>query len=149
MTPHHLLTNFKIQNYYQNELRFNRVYSRDNLWKKLMNGAYVTNFDEYTDVGMHWIALYVENVETIYFGSFGVEHIPKEIKRRIGHKDVTRIQEYISRIQANNLIMSVCSYIGLIDFMLAGKTLIDYTSLFFPYDSERNDNLRLSYFKIE
>ena len=33
--------------------------------------------------------------------------------------------------------------------MLAGKTLIDYTSLFFPYDSERNDNLRLSYFKIE
>ena len=149
MTPPHPLTNFKIQKYYQNELRFNGVYSRDNLCKKLMDGACVTNFDEYTDVGMHWIALYVENVEIIYFDSFGVEHIPKEIKRRIGHKDIKRIQEYISRMQANNLIMSGYSCIGLIDFMLAGKTLIDYTSLFFPYDSERNDNLRLSYFKIE
>ena len=125
MTLPHPLTNFKIQKYYQNELRFNGVYSRDNLCKRIMDGAYVTNFDEYADVGVHWIALYVENVETIYFDSFGAEHIPKEIKRRIEHKDVKRIQEYISRIQANNLIMSGYYCIGLIDFMLAGKTLVD------------------------
>ena len=119
MTLPHPLTNFKIQKYYQNELRFNGFYSRDNLWKRIMDGAYVTNFDEYADVGMHWIALYVENVEIIYFDSFGVEHIPKEIKRRIEHKDVK------TRMQANNLIMSGYSCIGLIDFILAGKILID------------------------
>ena len=37
--------------------------------------------------------------------------------------------------------------IGLIDFMFAGKTLIDYTSLFSPYDFEKNDNITLSCFK--
>ena len=46
---------------------------------KNKDGAYVTNLDEYTDVGTYWIALYVSNYEIIYFHSFGVEHVPKEI----------------------------------------------------------------------
>ena len=45
------------------------------------------DIDEYTDVGTHWIALYVKNDEVIYFDSFRVEHVPKEIKRFIGHKN--------------------------------------------------------------
>ena len=59
--------------------------------------------------------------EIVYFDSFGVEHIPKEIKKFISNKN---IKANIYRIQANNSIM--CGYfcIGFIDFMLEGKTLI-------------------------
>ena len=55
-----------IQKYYKNESRFNRVYSRDNLHKKIKVGAYVINLDEYANVGAHWIALYVKSIENIY-----------------------------------------------------------------------------------
>ena len=79
------LTNFEIQKY-QNESRFNGVYSRDNL-PKLEDGSYVINLDEYYDIGSHWFALYVWNNVT-YFDFFGVEHIPKEIKTFIGNKNV-------------------------------------------------------------
>ena len=104
--------------------------------------AYVINVDEYADVGTHWIALYVKNIEITYFDSFGIEHVPEEIEKIIGHKN---IKTNIFRIQANN---SMCGYfcIGFTDFMLAGKTLIDYTSLFSPCDFEEN-NIILSYFK--
>ena len=63
--------------YYENESRFNCVYSRDNLPNKIKDGAYVINLDEYSDIGTHWIALYVKNDDVIYFDSFGVEHVPK------------------------------------------------------------------------
>ena len=126
LIPPHPLTNFQIKKYYQNEPRFNGVYSRDKLPKSIKNGAILINLDGYADIGTHWIALYVKNIETIYFDSFGVEHIPKEIKEFTGNKDM---KTNIFRIQANNSIM--CGYfcIGFIDFMLAGKTWIDYTSL--------------------
>ena len=75
----HPLTNFEIQKYYENEPRFNGVYSRDNL-HKIKDGAYVINLDEYSDIGTYWIALYVNNNNNVtYFDSFGIEHIPKEI----------------------------------------------------------------------
>ena len=82
--------------------------------------------------------------EVIYFDSFGVEHIPKEIKEFIGNKN---IKANIYRVQANDSVM--CGYfcIGFIDFMLAGKTLIDYTTLFSPHDFDKNDQIILSYFK--
>ena len=69
------LTNFEIQAYYQNELRFNGVFSRYNLPDKIKNGAYVINLDEYHDTGTHWVALCVNNKTVIYFDSFGVENI--------------------------------------------------------------------------
>ena len=65
MRPHPL-TNFKIQKYYQNELRFNDVYSRDNL-PKIKDGAYIINLDEYSDIGTHWVALYVYNDDVTLF----------------------------------------------------------------------------------
>ena len=77
--PPHRLTNFEIQNYYQNEPRFNGVYSSYNL-PRIMDGAYVINLDEYCDIGNRWIVLYVQNNDVTYFVSFGVEHIPEEIK---------------------------------------------------------------------
>ena len=79
-----------------------------------------------------------------YFDSFDVEYIPEEIKTFIGNKN---IKANIYRVQANDSIM--CDYfcIGFIDFMLAGKTLTDYTNLFSPYDFDKNDQIILSYFK--
>ena len=80
------LTNFEIQAYYQNEPRVNGVYSRDNLTDKTKHGAYIVDLDEYHDIGSHWIALYANNKTMTYFDSFGVEHIPKEIKKFINKK---------------------------------------------------------------
>ena len=66
----HPLTNSEIQKYYQNELRFHGVYSRDNL-AKIKDGAYIINLDEYFVIGTHWVALYVNNNNDVtYFDSF-------------------------------------------------------------------------------
>ena len=94
--PPHPLTNFDIQKYYLNELRFNGVYSRDNL-QKIKDGAYMINLDEYSDIGIHCVALYVQNNDFTYFDSFGVEHIPKKITTFINNKN---IKTNIFRIQA-------------------------------------------------
>ena len=137
--PSHPLTNFEIQKCYKNEPRFNGVFS-------INNGAYIINLDEYAEVGTHWIALFCKENEIVYFNSFGVEHIPKEIKEFIGNKN---IKANIFRVQANDSVM--CGYfcIGFIDFMLAGKKLTDYTNMFSPYDFKKNDNIILPYFKNE
>ena len=124
--------------------RFNGVYPRDSLPKIIKNGAYVINLDEYADVGTHWIALYVKNNEVIYFDSFGVEHVPKEIKRFIGHKST---KTNISIIQADDSTMCRYFCIGFIDFMLAGGSLIDFNSLFSPHDFKKNNKKVFDYFK--
>ena len=87
--------------------------------------------------------LFVENIEINYFDSFGVEPVPKEIEEIVGHKNT---KSNIFRIQANNSIMCENFCIGFIDFMFAGKVLISYTSLFSPYDFEKNGKIILSYF---
>ena len=142
--PPHLLRNFEIQKYYENEPRFSGVFSRDNLPKKIKDGAYIINLDEYADTGTHWIALFCNRSEIAYFDSFGVERIPEEIKEFIGNKNIIA---NIFRVQANDSIM--CGYfcIGLIDFMLAGKKLAYYTNLFSPHDFLENNSIILSYFK--
>ena len=76
----HTLTNFEIRKYYKNKPRFNGVFWRNNLTKKIKDRAYVINLDEYTDVGTHWIALFCNRNDIVYFDSFDVEHIPVEIK---------------------------------------------------------------------
>ena len=130
----HPLTNFEIQKSYQNEPRFNGVFSRDNLPNSIKNGAYVINLDEYHDFGTHSVALYVNNKTIIYFDSFGVEHIPREIIKFIACK---KIITNIYRIQAYDSIM--CGYfcVGFINFMFNGKSLIDYTNLFSPNDLKK------------
>ena len=126
-----LLTNFEMQKYYQDEPRFNGVFSRNNLPKKIKDGAYVINLDEYADVGTHWIALFCNRNEIVYFDSFGVEHVPEEIKEFVGNKN---IKANIFRVQANNSVMCGYFYIGFIDFMLAGKKLTDFANIFSLYD---------------
>ena len=141
--PPYRLTNFEIQKYYKNEPKLNGVYSRDN-WPKIKDGAYIINLDEYSDIGTHWIALWVNNSNNItYFDSFGVEHIPEEIKAFIGNKN---INTNVFRIQTNDSIM--CGYfcIGSINYMLNGKTLTEYTYFFSSNDFKKNDDIILNYF---
>ena len=85
--PPHPLTNFEIQKYYRKEPRFNGVFSRDNLPNKVIDGAFVISLDEYADVDTHWIALFCNRNENVYFGSFGVEHVSEEIKEFVGNKN--------------------------------------------------------------
>ena len=103
MLPHPL-TNFEIQKYYQNEPRFNGVYSR-----------HIVNLDGYSDIWTRWVALYVHNDDVTYLDSFGVEHIPKEIKAFINRslsivlRPPLRVTKNIFRIKAYDSIM--CGYI--------------------------------------
>ena len=103
----HPLTNFEIQKYYQNEPKFNGVYSISEL-PKIKDGVYAINLDKFKSIGTHWEALYVNgnnrrsSYDTIYFDSFGGEHTPKEIKKFIGNKNIIT---YIYRIQAYDSIM--------------------------------------------
>ena len=118
LIPPHPLTIFEIQKYYQNEPTFNGVYPRNNLSKKIKDGAHVINFDEYQDTWTHCIALFWKGSDIVYFDSFGVKHAPEEIKEFIGNKN---IKVNIFWVQANNSIM--CGYlcIGFIDFLLGGR----------------------------
>ena len=131
LLPFHPLTNFEISEYYKSEPRFNGVYSRNNLPKTIKKGTYVINLDQYENIGRHGVALFVKPKYVVYFDSFGIEHIPKEIEHAIGNKET---KENIFRIQAYHSI--VCGYfcIEFINYMFDGKSLTDFTSLFSPYD---------------
>ena len=89
------------------------------------------------------MALHVNVNNMLYFDSFGVEHIPKEIRKLIVKKNIIT---NIYRRQAHDSVM--CGYfcIGFIDFMLKGKSLLDYSNLFSPSDYEKNDKIILKYF---
>ena len=121
LIPFHPLIN----KYYKNESKFNGVYSRDNLPNNIKKGAYVINLDEHTDISTHLVALYVKTNEVIYFDSFGVEHISKEIIKFVKNKNTIA---NIFRIQAYDSIM--CGYYcsKFIDYMFKGKSLVEFTN---------------------
>ena len=145
LLPFHPLTNIEISEYYKNEPRFNGVYSRNNLPNKIKKGAYVINLDEYENTGTQWVSLFVKPKYTVYFDTFGIEHIPKEINRFINND----IKINMFKIQAYDSI--VCRYfcIEFINYMLKGKTLLDYTNLFFLNDFKKNDRVIKRIFKNE
>ena len=141
--PPNPLTNFEIQKYYQNEAKFNGVYSRNNL-PKIKVGPYIIDLDEYESIATCWIALYVNDNNISYFDSFGVDHIQKEIKKLTGKKNIIT---NVYRIQAYDSIMCRYFCIGFIDFMLKGKSFIDYKNLLSPNDYEKNDKIILKLFQ--
>ena len=91
--------------YFKGVKGFNGVFSRNNL-PKLKSGAYVINLDHSENTGTHWVVVFVRENEVIYFDSFGVEYIPREIMEKIKNKN---IKTSIFRIQDNNSIM--CGYL--------------------------------------
>ena len=140
------LTNFELEKCYQNEPRFNGIFSQNNLSLKIKDGPYVINLHEYADVDTHWIVLFCNRNEIVYFDSFVVEHVPQEIKEFVGNKNIIA---KIFRVQANDSVLCCYLCIGFIDFLLAGKKLTDFTNMFSPHDFEKNDDIILSYFKEE
>ena len=129
------LTNFEIQNFYQNEPKINGVCSRNDL-SKIKDGTFVINLGEYESIENHWIALFANDNKLTYFDSFGVEHIAKEIRNKYIITNIFRIQVFDSIL---------CEYfcIGFIDFMLKGKTLSEYTNIFSPNDYEKINKIIL------
>ena len=137
-----------------NELGFNSVYPRNNLPNKIKKGAYAINLDEFENTRTHWVALFVKPKYMVYFDSFGIEHIPKEINKFINNDTtkssaIARIKSNIFRIQAYDSIM--CGYFckEFINYMLKSKTLLDYTNLFSPNDFKKNDQVIKRIFKNE
>ena len=84
--------------------------------------------------------MYVNDNNVTYFDSFGVEHTPKEIQKFVGNKNIYSTQAY------NSIIFGYFC-IGFIDFMLKGKSLLEYTNLFSPNDYEKNNKIILKYFQ--
>ena len=119
MSPY-LLTNFEIQKYYRNEPKFTGVSSRINL-PKIEDGACVISLDEFKSIRTHLTVLDMNDINIIYFDSFGVKHLPNEIKKFIGKKNIIT---NIYRIQVYNSIMYGYFCIGLIDFMVKGKEFV-------------------------
>ena len=148
LTPFHPLTNFEITEYFKDKKRFNGIYSRNNLLK-LKKGAYVINLDHIKNTGTHWVVIFVQEDEVIYFDSFGVEYIPKEIMEKIEHSSLgnKNIKTSIFRIQDNISIMRGCFCILFIEYMLNNKTLTDFTNLFSPWNFEKNDDIIKRYFQ--
>ena len=93
-----ILNDFKKQKCYQNQPKFNGVYSRNN---------------------------------------------SNTVQKKLKNSQETKISK-IYRIQAYD---SMCGYffIEFIDFMLKGKSLLDYTNLFYPNEYEMNEQIILKY----
>ena len=128
----HPLTNFEIQKCYQNEPKLHGLYSRDNLLEKMKDGVYVINLEEYFDTGPHWTALYALNNDVTYFDSFGVEYIRKKVKKFLEGSAIkaSTITTNIYRFQVYDSVMCKYFCVGFIDFILKGKSLIDFNNLF-------------------
>ena len=138
LLPFHPLTNIEINEYYANEPSFYGVYSRDNLPKIIKKGAYVINLDEYENTGTHWIALFVKSNKVIYFDSFSIEHIPKEINKCIGNGQSSSAKAHNKKIKANIFRIQTCDSIlygyfciEFINYMLKGKNFIRFYSFIF------------------
>ena len=157
--PPHPLTNFEIKEYYQNESRVNRVFSRDNLPKKINDGTYVISVDEYADVGTHWIALFCKKLKLFISIVLVLNAFLKKLKNSLeikASKDISFEYKqvfqcvdtfaldsmFLCLVVKNLLVLSAC-------FMFGGKKLTDFVSFFSPYDFEKNDSIILSYLKDE
>ena len=119
------------------------LFSRNNL-PRIKDGAYLINLNERKAKGKHWVSLFIGRNTAVYFDSFGIEYIPLEVLNKIRDKSITHD---MFRIQDDQSIMCGCFCIGFIEYMLGGKTLLDYTNLFSPKDYKKNGKIICKYFK--
>ena len=84
--------------------------------------------------------MYVNGSNIIYFDSFGVKHVPREVKKFSKSENAVA---NVNRTQAYDSIM--CGYfcIKFIDSMLKGKVLLDYTNVISPNEYEKNGKVIL------
>ena len=142
MLPH-LLTDCAIRGFFQNEIKYEDVYSKNNL-PRIKDEEYIINLDEPETIGARWIPLYVSGDNISYFDSFLIEYIQEEIKKIIGNKNITTntytIQAYDS-IKCGNFCL------GLIAFMMNSRILLDYTNLVSPNEYEKSNKMILKCFE--
>ena len=127
---------------------FNGVFSRNNL-PNLENEAYIINLDHSKNTATHWVVVFVKKDEVIYFDSFGVEYIPKEVMKKIEHSSLgnKNSKTSIFRLQGNNSKMCGCFCFLFIEYILNDKTLTDFTNLFGSWNFEKNDEIIKNYFQ--
>ena len=109
----------------------------------------MTFFQEIIYLDKRWsicnILLFIDRNTAAYFDSFFfIEHISQEVLNKIKDKSITH---NLFRIQDNKSIICGFYCIALIKYMLAWKTLLDYTNLFSPNDYKRNNKIICKYFK--
>ena len=92
---------------------------------------YVINLDDKNSKVTHWVSLFIDKNLAVYFDSFGIEYIPQEVLNKIRDKSITH---NVFRIQDNESITCGFYCVAFIEYMLAEKTLSDYTNLFSPND---------------
>ena len=98
------------------------------------------NLDEHKSIRTHWIALYPNSDNITYFDSFGVEYISKvHTQQKYQNKYLWNARKWL-----NNIWIFL---LGLLVFMLKGKSLIDYTNLFSPIQYEKKDEIILKSFQ--
>ena len=137
------LKKIEITNYFNYEPRFNGVFPKNNL-PRIKDGAYVINLDDKKSKGTDWVSLFIDRNTAVYFDSFGNEYIPQEALNKIRDKSIT---QNIFRIQDDESIMYGFFCIAFIEYMLAGKPLLDYSDLFSPNDYKKNDKIIYKCFK--
>ena len=108
------------------------------------DGAYVISLDDQKSKGTYWVSLFIHKNVSVYFDSFGIQYIPLEVLNKIRDKSITH---NIFRRQYNESIMCGFYCIAFTEYMLAGKTLLDYNNLFSPHDYKKNYKIISKYFK--
>ena len=102
------------------------------------------NIDDKKGKGTHWVLLVIDRSLAVHFAFFGIEYIPQEVVHKIRDKSITH---NIFRTQDNEAIIYGFYSIAFIEYMLAGKILLDHTSLFSLNDYEKNRKVVYKYFK--
>ena len=102
------------------------------------------NFNDKRSKGAPWFLLFIDRNTAVYFGFFGIEHIPQEVLKKIKNKSIT---QNIFRIQDDDSIMCRFYCIAFMEYMLPGKALLDYTNSFSANDYKNNDKIMYKYFK--
>ena len=107
---------------------------------------YVINLDDKNSKRTHWVWLFADRKTAVYFDSVGTEYISQEVLNKIKDKLITH---NVFRIQDNKSVYVSYGFycIAFIEYMLVGKTFLDYTNLFSPNDYLKNDKVIYKYFK--
>ena len=111
----------------------NGVFSRNYL-PRIKDEAYVINLDDKNSKGAHWVSLFVNKNLSVYFDSFGIEYITQEVLNKIQNKSITH---NIFRMQDNESIFCRFYCVAFIEYMLAGKTLLDCSNCFLQLTIKR------------
>ena len=93
----------------------NSVFSKDNL-PRIKDGACVINFDDIQRKRVHWVSLFIDINAAVYFDSFEIEYIPREVSSKIKNKSIT---QNIFRIQSDYSIVCRFYCITFIECMIA------------------------------